>query len=310
VSSPDLRADYGDRDRSIALNSYTTVKGRDSVPENKFRAYWRDVHGPLCSRVPGLGWYAQHHFAGRRDGHLWPLPDGVTALPGYQLDGAVEIGWESADARSEFQEASSILFSDEQNVFDETVAYALAQGSVTAFDRQRDPVPNGDDPYDRVHVHFTPQPGRAADLADWLRTTFAGVAEASDLVVKVRVHAPEPVDNSVPSPPAPNVRHEVVAERLALVILEIAFDDAIARRRFFASDAFTTATAALADLAAHITAFPVSAVYTFVRDGQLTTAGLRGSRVAELIDDLAALNQIGDDVWHLMHTGRLGETGS
>jgi hypothetical protein len=49
----------------------------------------------------------------------------------------------------------------------------------------------------------------------------------------------------------------------------------------------------------------VSGVHTFVRDGALTTAGLRGSRVAELITDLAAANQVADDVRHLMETGRL-----
>ncbi|MET1006668.1 MAG: hypothetical protein ABWX96_14050 [Propionibacteriaceae bacterium] len=299
-------ADYSDRDRSITVNSYTTVKGRSSVPEEKFRAYWRDVHGPLCSRVPALGWYVQHHFASRRDTHLWPLPDGVTALPGYQLDGAVEIGWDTVEAQAEFQDASPILFSDEQNVFDETVAYALPTGSETAFDRQPDPIPNGADPYDRMHVHFTPRPGREADLAQWLRTSLAVVAAASADVVKLRTHAPETVDNSVPSPPAPNVRHEVVTERLTLVIAEIAFTNAIARRRFFASDGYVAAAAGLGELASHLTAFPVSGVFTFVRDGQLTTAGLRGSRVAELIDDLAALNQVGDDVWHLMHTGQLG----
>ena len=32
--------------------------------------------------------------------------------------------------------------------------------------------------------------------------------------------------------------------------------------------------------------------YTFVRDGQPTTAGLRGSRPAELIDAIGAANQL------------------
>jgi hypothetical protein len=124
-------------------------------------------------------------------------------------------------------------------------------------------------------------------------------------VVKVRVHAPEPHDNSTPNPPAPNVEHTVVDERVTLVVLEIAFVDPLARRRFFATDAFTATLARQAELAASITAFPVSGVFTFVRDGELTTAGLRGSRVAELIRDLAAANQVGADVVHLMRTGAI-----
>ena len=49
----------------------------------------------------------------------------------------------------------------------------------------------------------------------------------------------------------------------------------------------------------------MSHVCTFVRDGRLTDAGLRGSRTAELITTLAALNQVSDDVRHLMRTGTL-----
>ena len=48
--------DYADRDASIAINSYTTVLRRPRVPHEVFATYWRDVHGPLCARIPGLAW--------------------------------------------------------------------------------------------------------------------------------------------------------------------------------------------------------------------------------------------------------------
>jgi hypothetical protein len=305
MSAPVDPTDFGERDATIAVNSYTTVRGRSSVPEDRFRSYWRDVHGPLCSRVPALGWYVQHHFARQQDAHLWPVIDGVTPLAGYELDGAVEIGWASDEAQAEFQQAAGILFSDEQNVFDETAAYALPRGSRTLVDRQPDPVPNGSDGYDRMHVHFSPRDGRAAELADYLLGPFATAVQESPDVVKVRVHAPDPHDNSTPNPPAPDVEHTVVEGRVTLVILEIAFVDPLARRRFFATEAAQQVTSRLAELADHITPFAVSQVCTFVRDGELTTAGLRGSRVAELITDLAALNQVSAEVRTLMHTGRL-----
>jgi len=50
-------ADYAERDAAIAVNTYTTVLKRPQVPHEVFATYWRDVHGPLCSRVPGLAWY-------------------------------------------------------------------------------------------------------------------------------------------------------------------------------------------------------------------------------------------------------------
>lgn len=217
----------------------------------------------------------------------------------------MEIGWLSEAARTRFQDASSILFSDEQNVFEETVAYALPEGSRTVVDRDPDATPNGTDRYDREHVHFTPHPGQRDALSHFLNSEFAPLAAASDDVVKVRIHAPEPHDNSTPNPPAPRVEHTVGDERIDLVIIEIAFADALARRRFFASAAFRATLDEQERLARHITAFPVSGVFTFVRNEALTTAGIRGSRVAELIADLAAAHQVSDRVVTLMRRGLL-----
>ena len=287
------------------MSSYTTVLGRRSLAEADFRAYWRDVHGPLCSRLPGLGWYVQHHFARHHDAHLWPLPEGVTRLAGYELDGAVEIGWADTDAQAVFTDASSILFSDEQNVFEETAAYPLPAGSTTLVDRSADATPNGADPYDRLHVHLSTLPGARAAVVDALDAGLADLAGRTDDLVKVRLHPLEPHDNSTPNPPAPHVAHTVADGRVDLVVLEIAFTDALARRRALEGEPFGEVNAALGGLVSHITAFRVSDVCTFVRDGRLTDAGLRGSRVAELIRALAATNQVSDDVRHLMRTGVL-----
>ena len=47
----------------------------------------------------------------------------------------------------------------------------------------------------------------------------------------------------------------------------------------------------------------MSGVYTYVRDKTLTLAGLRGSRPAQLIERIGALNQVKEDVRHLLLTG-------
>jgi hypothetical protein len=295
--------DYAHRDAAIAVNSYTTVRRRGAVPHDRFAAYWRDVHGPLCSRIPGLGWYVQHHFARQRDAHGWPASDGVPALDGYLLDGAVEIGFGSTEDQERFNAASPILFGDEQNVFDETVAYALPTGSTTYLDHQADPLPNGPDRLDRVHVHFSARPGAAAELAAALTEQVVPALLSDPHTVKVRLHLPELRDNSEPLPPAPNVAHDVPPERQSLGILELGFSDPLGRRRCYGSEPFTRAARALVPSVSHITAFAVLGVHTFVRDGQLSTAGLRGSRVAELIEDLAAINQVSEDVRTLMHRG-------
>ena len=287
--------DHSDRDRVITANTYTTVLRRQGVAHETFAAYWRDVHGPLCSRIDGLGWYVQHHFAREHDAHLWPHIDGLDAVPGYVLDGAVEIGFLSAQDQERFGAASSLLFGDEQNVFDETIAYDLPTGSRTVVDRQPDATQNGPDPYDRLHVHLG-RSGGAGSAFDEMITTLAGVCAADDGVVKVRVHQPSVYDNANPAPPAPQVRHTVPASRTQLAVLELAFTDPLARRRFFDSAAFRETVEAQQATAASVTAFAVTGVHTFVRDATLTAAGLRGSRVAELIAELAALNQTAPEV--------------
>lgn len=68
-------------------------------------------------------------------------------------------------------------------------------------------------------------------------------------------------------------------------------------------EGFTATTDAQRATAASITAFAATGVFTFVRDARLTTAGRRGSRVAELVTGLAALNQVQPEVERLFVRG-------
>lgn len=290
----------------IEINSYTTVKRRERVPHEIFATYWRDVHGPLCSRLPGLGLYIQHHFSRNQDAHLWPLADGVEEIADYELDGGVEIGFASAQNQKQFQQASSILFSDEQNMFEETLAYDLPKGSTTLVNRLNDDTFNGPDRLDRLHVHFSPRTS-LAQLHDYLSNDLAKALAHADEVLKLTVHLCQPFNNDGMHPPAPNVAHHAVPARAELAILEIAFESPLARRRFFDSTLFTATLEAQGKHIAQLKAFAVSGLYTYVRDGNLTTAGLRGSRAAELIDYLGAINQRTPEVEHLLLKGVLAD---
>ncbi|WP_076070735.1 hypothetical protein [Sphingomonas montana] len=296
--------DYAARDVTIAINSYTTVLRRDRVPHDVFATYWRDVHGPLCARIPGLGWYVQHHLDRAQDAHLWPAIDGIAPFVDYELDGGVEIGFASAADQAAFNAASHILFADEQNMFAATVAYALPNGSWTLVDRLPDATPNGDDGIDRIHVHLGAADGDADAFAEYM-TGFARQLAADPAVLKLRLHLPDRYDNADPAPPAPNVDHAVPTERTLIAVLDLAFESPIARRAFFESETFVATRVEQKAHIAHATAFAVSGVHTYVRDGQLTTAGLRGSRAAQLIERLGANNQLAADVAGLMRTGTL-----
>ncbi len=296
--------DYSDRDASIAINSYTTVLRRPSVPHEVFATYWRDVHGPLCSRIPGLGWYVQNHFDREQDAHLWPEIDGIAPFDDYVLDGGVEIGFATAADQDAFNDACPILFADEQNMFAATIAYALPKGSTTLVDRVADPIPNEDDGLDRIHVHFGAGETDPAEFAAFMRG-FAETLAGDPSVLKVRLHQPDRYDNANPAPPAPNVGHTVPPERTLVAILELAFETPMTRRQFFASELFQNTIDDQRTHIGHVAAFAVSGVYTYVRDETLTTAGLRGSRPAQLIERLGAANQIAADAKTLLFTGAL-----
>jgi len=286
----------------IPINSYTTVKRRERVPHEIFATYWRDVHGPLCSRLPGIGLYIQHHFDRDQDAHLWPLADGVDEIADYELDGGVEIGFVSALDQRTFQDASSILFSDEQNMFEETLAYDLPEGSKKFVNRLNDNTFNGTDTYDRIHVHFSPRAG-LSELHEYLSNELGAVLSNADEVLKLTLHLPPPFNNDGMHPPAPNVAHIASDARAELAVMEIAFESPLARRRFFQSEVFQSTLTGQANHIAQLKAFAVSGLYTYVNDKKLTTAGLRGSRAAELIEYLGANNQLSPDVEHLLLHG-------
>lgn len=293
----------------ITINSYTTVKRRERVPHEVFAHYWRDVHGPLCARLPGLDLYVQHHFDRNQDAHLWPLAEGISQIGDYELDGGVEIGFATVERQQTFQQASPILFADEQNMFEETLAYDLPEGSLTLFDQCDDQRHNGPDTLDRIHVHLCPRNG-LADLHAYLNGGFRTLLTQAEGLFKARLHLCAPFVNDGKRPPSPDVRHTATTERQELVMVELAFESPVARRRFFASSPFQDSLAEQGTHIAHLKAFAVSGVYVYVTDGQLTTAGLRGSRAAELIDYLGAINQLDDEVAALMLNGRLTDKGT
>lgn len=290
----------------ITLNSYTTVKRRERVPHDLFAHYWRDVHGPLCARLPGLGHYVQYHFDREQDAHLWPLAEGIREIPDYELDGMVEIGFADEAHQRTFQAASPVLFSDEQNMFAETLAYDLPHGSHAFKNTLADEQHNGPDQLDRLQLHLHPRDS-FEDLNTYLLSHLGPWLATQAAVLKVRVHPCVPFVNDGQHPPSPDVAHRADAIRAALSMVEIVFASPLERRRFFASEAFRSSLPEQARHIACLRAFAVSGVYTYVHAGQLTTAGLRGSRAAELIERLGAVNQTQDKVVHLLRHGALPE---
>ena len=112
----------------------------------------------------------------------------------------------------------------------------------------------------------------------------------------MRLHLPEPYDNGRPSPPSPHGDHRVSDERKDIGVIEIGFASALTAREFCESETYRATIEDQRRYLRSVGAFLVSGVYTYVRDGVITTAGLRGSRTAELIERIGAVNQTWDEV--------------
>ena len=289
ISAP---VDYASRDARICCQSYSVVRKLGALPHEQFALYWRDVHGPLCARLPGLGYYVQHHFARDRWANLRPIPEGVRRMD-LVLDGAVEIGFASESDQARFMQASPALFADEFNLFAHAVAYNLPQGSRTLVDRQVDGIPNGPDALHRFHLHLNG--GSREAFRPWL-SAWASTLAAASAVQRLRLHSPEPYDNAHPAPPSPHVKHQVADERKDIAVVELGFASPLAARTFFESKEYRATDAQQREAIEAVGIFPVTSIYTFIRDGAITTAGLRGSRPAQLIEEVGAANQTQADV--------------
>jgi hypothetical protein len=287
--------DFAARDENIRCLSYGVMRKLAGLPQDLFAAYWRDVLGTLLARLPGVGYYAQHHFSPQHAANLWPLPDGIRRMD-VVLDGAVEIGFADTAGQNRYVKASPVLFGDEFHLFEYTVAYSLPRGSHTLVDREPDGILNGPDRLHRLHLHLNG--GSGDEFRPWLAEWARHLSSAPG-VQKLRLHLPVPYDNARPSPPSPDVDHQVTDERKDIGVIEIGFASALTAGKFRESEAYR---ATIADQCKHLRsvgAFLVTGIYTYVRDGVITTAGLRGSRTAELIERIGAVNQTRDEVTRL-----------
>ncbi|WP_086386822.1 EthD domain-containing protein [Caballeronia sordidicola] len=284
--------DFSSRDDVVNHNVYASVRRRDGLPQELFANYWRDVHATLCSRLPGLNFYVQQHFDRNHYANFWPMAEGVRRINA-KLDGSAELGFANLEQQAIFAEAGTILYHDEANFIGEAVAYNLRSGSLTLIDKDENASRNGADPFHRIHLYMSRKRGK--DTTAWLTETSTALSQ-HDSVIKWKLHLLDPYDNNRPAPPSPNVEHYVEEDRLNLAVAEIAFSSPLAAQSLFSSRIFKEVHAAQAQHVGAIGVYLVKGFYTFVRDGCPTLAGLRGSRVAELITELGATNQLDEKV--------------
>lgn len=289
------------RDDAIETLFYTPLKKRTGLTVEQFNLYWKDAHGPLCARLPGLYQYKQFHLDHDLGGIFPELPGVSRVTPqDEQIDGIAELTFVSVANRQAWVDAGLPLMIDEQNCFDETIGYLVTdRRSKTYVDRIANDVPNGPVGVERFHLLLKVARGvPITTLREYLTTQFAPAVISHDLVLKFRLHQLD--EYTKPAPPAPNVFHEPNAERQIQAAVEIAFKTRLELSQFLHSQAWTDATAGAGDVVRQMSVFRERAAYSLVEDGAATLMGQRSPSVAKTITDAGAMSNLNDDVVALM----------
>ncbi len=300
--------DYSARDKDGSVVFYVLLWKRRGISLELYDDYWRNVHGPVCARLPGQFQYWQLHVA-HNDGGVWPQIAGIQydCPEASQFDGIAELTFKSDGDRTIWFQAAGILMDDEHNLFSKAIGYNTNPGnSRTYVDRIAMGAPNGPVGVPKFHVMVKKTAGSSVEaFRKYLTGTFAPAVAASDLVLKFRLHMFEEVDASRPE--AGGVAHSEPAEESYQAAFEIAFADRLAMEAFFQSKEYAAAIKDQQKFIQQICPFPERNVYTFVYDGRMTLSGERSSTVAELITNIGATNQLRDDIRALMLTNARGQ---
>ena len=305
------KPNYASRDQQGKAVFYILLWKRKGINLDLFSDYWRNVHGPVCARLPGQHQYWQFHLEHNQD-DLWPTIDGIddNTPPEDQFDGIAELSFASEEERQTWFQAAGILMDDEHNVFSKAIGYNTKLGnSKTYVDRIETGTPNGDLGILKFHVMVKKADAVSVEaFRQYMSDSFASAIVESDSVLKFRLHLFEEVDNSRPD--AAGVVHYEPPEKQYQAAFEIAFSNPLEMEKFFASKEYAAAVENQAKYVKQISPFAERRTYTFVQDGEMTIAGQRSSTVAELITNIGAANQLKENVVSLMLDQQLTSSNS
>ena len=285
---------------------YVPLWKRNGIEILDFDNYWRDVHGPVCARLPGQMEYWQYHVSAY-EGGIFPELKGinVNSNPEDQFLGIAELTFSNAEDRATWFEASAILMDDEHNIFSKAIGYTTSPGNTKTVKSEISEVyPNGSLSEIRYHVMVRKNDEIGIEeFRIYMRNVLMpAIAERSE-VVQLRYHLFDAIDLSRPD--AQGVEHVEKDGKDYHAAFEVSFASGLDREYFFASAEFVEALSAGSGKIDFIKPSPERFTATFVQDHQMTLAGQRGSSVANLINTIGASNQVRDDIKKLMLTNSL-----
>lgn len=271
---------------------------RRDVPSEECYRYWRDVHGPLAARIPGLFQYRQRHLNPIVPGE-WPAIDGVQmGLPlDQQPQGSAELLFLTPEDQASFGTSPLVteyVFNDERNLVRRNVTYAVSEGNCrTLIDQTGCPTPQGGMPNPGWMVCLQRAHGVDDEsFREYLREQLALAWGQLPGVRRVRLSLLEPYDET--GWRSPGVRHDWSPEHQHQAWIDLVVSDRSVLRDL-------AETAGITDHVRALNPFPVAEQYTLVFGGQPTAVGLRGWPAVQTIDAVGADNQRDADLLEAMY---------
>jgi hypothetical protein len=255
-------------------------------------AYWRDVHGTLVARAPGLYSYRQLHL-GRPVGDLWPrfaaAGVGTVPKPAEQIDGMNQLLFLTQQDLEAFARSDLVrrhVFHDERNLVRANATMWSAPGEArTLIDRTGDPTPQHRVTRPSYSILFRRAEGVDCET---FRTHILELAEqwaGAAGVLRLRVQILGPYDPT--SWQSPGVEHHWPPEHQYQAWIDLTTGSEAAARALGVEETVE----AVRRLVSAVHVYPIEARYTVVWQGRPTDVGLRGWPAVETIIEAGADNQ-------------------
>jgi hypothetical protein len=274
---------------------------RADIPPEVCETYWRDVHGIMFARVPGLWQYRQLRLAANR-------PDLWTPVQSISLDVSDEAQPQGMPHGLFLSEADLVAFgsdpiareaipNDARNFIGRIGALLSPPVSGrTLVDRINDPIMQGPPPVPTFALCFVPRAGAASAemFHRYLMEHVARPWSGHPGVMRLRVEPLPPYERSAMS--SPGVAHQWPSDETYLGWIELAV-----RNEGVVGDLLAGAAAdELANQVGAVHAYPVREVYTIISAGRPTEVGLRGYPAVQTIIAAGADDQRREAVLNIL----------
>lgn len=279
--------------KPLPVSMLVLLSRRASLPSDAFSPYWQDVHGPMAARLEGPHHYRQLHLQWARG--WWPEQAGIDyeAPAEDRVDGIADMAFLDADGLQRYRERAHLMMEDEPNVFGRSLRYLgdaeTAARATGRMERAAAATPPGPDEL-RLCLLLKRHPDAAPEAFSQCLDDLSQAARQAGAAWELWTLQER--DNTQNRLLSVGVDHDAPLPRQYQAMVELAFADALAARRFFQGEAFAAMAAQRSRNLAALHAYRIGHVAPMLLGGRVTLDGLHGHGTARLIRRLGALNQL------------------